>query len=187
LNTFQATKQEELLSKRVHGMGKHLHVGLATHSRHAHEDVTTALAEHARANIMYERQLMRELEAVRPELRAVTRKGPAPAAPVSNGATSAAPSAVPKTAPLPPSTSAPQARDFAASGSQTGPLVGHFQQPAPTPQPVYTPLPGPSHVDPLNAPPKPGGSRINALARSVQIEKPRLDPREAASKLANFL
>ncbi|KZP00228.1 hypothetical protein CALVIDRAFT_533871 [Calocera viscosa TUFC12733] len=186
----EATKQEEILSKRVHGMGQNLHQALAVHSRHAHEDVTLSLAEHARANIMYERQLLRELEALRPDLRAVMKKQvPAPVAvaiPTPNGVP--APSAVPKTAPLPSSSSTPTPRPYPASGSQTGPLSGQFtsQQPTPT-QPIYSPLPGPSTTDPLSAPPRPGASRASALARSVQIEKPRLDPREAASKLANFL
>ncbi|EJU06605.1 hypothetical protein DACRYDRAFT_74130 [Dacryopinax primogenitus] len=188
----EATKQEDMLSKRVHGMGQNLHQALATHSRHAHEDVTLSLAEHARANILYERQVLRELETLRPDLRAITKKPiPAPviAPPPTNGASVVpTPTVVPQTAPLASSSSVHQQRPYPASGSQTGPMSGQFtsQQPTPT-QPIYSPLPGPSTSDPLSASPRPGASRVNVLARSVQIEKPRLDPREAASKLANFL
>jgi len=51
------------------------------HNRYANDDITTALIEHARSSIMYERQLLKELEALRGDVanaanRVVVPSGP---------------------------------------------------------------------------------------------------------------
>ncbi|KDQ08900.1 hypothetical protein BOTBODRAFT_191510 [Botryobasidium botryosum FD-172 SS1] len=67
----EAGKTETHLAKRVEGMSVNLHKALATHSRQTHEDITHALIEHARSSILYERQILRELEALKPDVAAI--------------------------------------------------------------------------------------------------------------------
>ncbi|KAF8897839.1 Vps5 C terminal like-domain-containing protein [Infundibulicybe gibba] len=77
----EANKYEQVLAKRAEGISQNLHRALATHNRHANDDITTALIEHVRSSIMYERQLLRELEALRGDVNNAASK----VAPVSNG------------------------------------------------------------------------------------------------------
>jgi len=77
---FQANRYEQVLAKRAEGISQNLHKALQTHDRYVHDDVTTALIEHARSSIMYERQLLRELEALRVDVSNAAQKvvaGPA--------------------------------------------------------------------------------------------------------------
>ena len=76
----EANKVEHHLHQRVEGISQNLHRALHRHSRMAHEDITAALIEHARTNILYERQLLRELESLLPDVRASAN--PAPPQPV---------------------------------------------------------------------------------------------------------
>lgn len=66
----EANKVEDHLHQRVEGISQNLHRALHRHSRIAHEDIAAALIEHARTNILYERQLLRELESLLPDVRA---------------------------------------------------------------------------------------------------------------------
>ncbi|KAJ7228363.1 Vps5 C terminal like-domain-containing protein [Mycena pura] len=61
----EANKYEQTLARRAQGISQNLHHAMQTHNRYANDDTTTALIEHARSSIMYERQLLRELEALR--------------------------------------------------------------------------------------------------------------------------
>ncbi|THV08297.1 hypothetical protein K435DRAFT_6399 [Dendrothele bispora CBS 962.96] len=102
----EASKYEQVLAKRADGISQNLHRSLETHNQYANDDITAALIEHARSSIMYERQLLRELEALRTDVSnaankvALTANGapkptiippledfprPPPLAPVSNG------------------------------------------------------------------------------------------------------
>ncbi|SJL02053.1 uncharacterized protein ARMOST_05377 [Armillaria ostoyae] len=90
----EANKYEQVLAKRAEGISQNLHRALQTHNRYANDDITTALIEHARSSIMYERQLLKELEALRGD--------------VSNAAKKVAPSA----APPPKPTVIPPLEDF---------------------------------------------------------------------------
>jgi len=72
----EANKVENHLHQRVEGISQNLHRALHRHSRIAHEDITAALIEHARTNILYERQLLRELESLLPEVRASANPAP---------------------------------------------------------------------------------------------------------------
>ena len=76
----EANKVENHLHQRVEGISQNLHRALHRHSRIAHEDIAAALIEHARTNILYERQLLRELESLLPDVRASAN--PAPPQPV---------------------------------------------------------------------------------------------------------
>lgn len=51
-----------------------MHKALDTHNRYANDDITTALIEHARSAVMYERQLLRELEALRVDVSNAANK-----------------------------------------------------------------------------------------------------------------
>jgi hypothetical protein len=79
----QANKYEQVLARRAQGISQNLHQALETHNRYANDDITTALIEHARSSIMYERQLLRELEALRVDVSNAANKYVAPANGVS--------------------------------------------------------------------------------------------------------
>jgi hypothetical protein len=83
----EANKVEDHLHQRVEGISQNLHRALHRHSRIAHEDIAAALIEHARTNILYERQLLRELESLLPDVRASAN----PAAPQPVGTSSIPP------------------------------------------------------------------------------------------------
>lgn len=78
----EANKYEQVLAKRADGISQNLHRALQTHNRYANDDITTALIEHARSSIMYERQLLRELEALRVDVSNAAKK----VEPAANGA-----------------------------------------------------------------------------------------------------
>ncbi|KAG9104204.1 Vacuolar protein sorting-associated protein 17 [Ceratobasidium sp. 370] len=166
----EANKVEQLYQRRVEGISENLHGALRTHARHAHEDITHTLIEHARASIHYEKSRLRELETLRADVARAA--GPAQSVAVSNGR-----------APLPPPIRGPLIQPPLTSGSahSSGPPsprvaaprpAGQQPMPAPVPappgppaqtgshsQPVSagpsTPVPAASHVDPLVGTPRP--------------------------------
>ncbi|KAJ6628914.1 Vps5 C terminal like-domain-containing protein [Mycena sp. CBHHK59/15] len=75
----EANKYEQVLAKRAQGISQNLHQALETYNRYANDDITTALIEHARSSIMYERQLLRELEALRVDVSNAAKKYVPPA------------------------------------------------------------------------------------------------------------
>ncbi|KAI0960409.1 hypothetical protein AcW1_004932 [Taiwanofungus camphoratus] len=70
----EANKYEMILEKRAEGISQNLHRALERQRRLVTEDVTAALVEHVRSSIMYERQLLRELEALRPDVNNADKK-----------------------------------------------------------------------------------------------------------------
>ncbi|KAG8865405.1 Vacuolar protein sorting-associated protein 17 [Tulasnella sp. 330] len=70
----EATKIEQLLAKRVDGISQNLHKALHTHSRHTHEDIAQSLIEHARTVILYEKQLLKELESLKTDFSNINKK-----------------------------------------------------------------------------------------------------------------
>ncbi|KAF9568993.1 hypothetical protein CPC08DRAFT_813168 [Agrocybe pediades] len=78
----EASRYEQTLAKRAEGISQNLHRALETHNRYANDDITTALIEHARSSIMYERQLLRELESLRVDIGNANKK----VLPPTNGA-----------------------------------------------------------------------------------------------------
>ncbi|KAF8913776.1 Vps5 C terminal like-domain-containing protein [Gymnopilus junonius] len=119
----EANRYEQTLAKRAEGISQNLHRALQTHNRYANDDITTALIEHARSSIMYERQLLRELEALRVD--------------VSN----AAKKFVPTTTAAPKPTIVPPLEDDVErphpEPAPTAPLANGFHQPT-LPQPPHT-------------------------------------------------
>ncbi|KAH8830420.1 vacuolar protein sorting-associated protein vps17 [Flagelloscypha sp. PMI_526] len=75
----EANKYEQVLATRADGISQNLHRALETHNRYANDDITTALIEHARSSIMYERQLLKELEALRVDISNADREHVPPA------------------------------------------------------------------------------------------------------------
>lgn len=68
-----AKKYETLLAQRLQNISSTLQPSLRTHSRNAHEDVFAALLDHARSSLLYERQVLKELELLRPELAGIKK------------------------------------------------------------------------------------------------------------------
>ncbi len=63
----KANKYEQILAQRVDGISHNLHLAFGRHEKIVEDDITSALVEHARSMISYERQRLRELEALRPD------------------------------------------------------------------------------------------------------------------------
>jgi hypothetical protein len=131
----EANKVEQHIHRRVEGISQNLHRALHRHSRLAHEDLMAALIEHARTNIMYEKQLLRELESLKPDVRASADPAPPSTAPIAPLA------ALNRSATMP-----------APNGAQRQTITsGHFLPPSlqtsgkamsqPGPQPIITPSP----------------------------------------------
>ncbi|THH13640.1 hypothetical protein EW146_g6600 [Bondarzewia mesenterica] len=72
----EANKYEQILARRAEGISQNLHRALQTHKRLVTDDITTALIEHTRSSIMYERQLLRELESLRPDVSNANANAP---------------------------------------------------------------------------------------------------------------
>ncbi|CCM00668.1 uncharacterized protein FIBRA_02707 [Fibroporia radiculosa] len=70
----EANKYEIILAKRADGISQNLHRALDRHKRLVKDDVSAALVEHVRSSIMYERQLLRELEALKPDVSNAAKK-----------------------------------------------------------------------------------------------------------------
>ncbi|KAJ9105152.1 hypothetical protein QFC19_003610 [Naganishia cerealis] len=64
----EAQDLDETFARRVAAISTNLRAALQVHSRQAHDDAALMLIEHAKSKIMYEKQLLKELEAVRPEI-----------------------------------------------------------------------------------------------------------------------
>ncbi|KAH9977635.1 hypothetical protein BGW80DRAFT_1283403 [Lactifluus volemus] len=236
----EANKYEQILVRRADGISQNLHRALQNHWRLVTDDITTALIEYTRSSIMYERQLLRELESLRPDVATSNAK----VAPRTNGIPKpiiippleddfkpppppAEPSPFPKRGPVPASSIPPSL----ASGRPSvihrtePPLGGRFVdgtksmfiQPSSTQAEgsasgSLSSVPRPSNTDPLLGGPLMssdsvqrrstvdgipqstsdvdplGGIRPANMSASVRVQptRPRLDAREAASKLANM-
>ncbi|KAF9054947.1 hypothetical protein BDZ89DRAFT_1087736 [Hymenopellis radicata] len=117
----EANKYEQVLARRAEGISQNLHRALETHNQYANDDITSALIEHARSSIMYERQLLKELEALRGDVNSAAKKVVPSAAPAPR------PAFIPKledfSKPPPPRAQPPPASKPNANG---------FHQPPPT-------------------------------------------------------
>ncbi|KAF8842770.1 hypothetical protein BDN67DRAFT_925885 [Paxillus ammoniavirescens] len=70
----EANKYEQVLAQRANGISQNLHRALAMHTKTVADDVTAALIEHARSSIMYEKQLLKELESLRTDVANANQK-----------------------------------------------------------------------------------------------------------------
>ncbi|CAL1701329.1 unnamed protein product [Somion occarium] len=64
----EASRYEQILARRAEGISQNLHCALDRHKKLVADDITSALVEHVRSSIMYERQHLRELEALRTDI-----------------------------------------------------------------------------------------------------------------------
>jgi len=204
----EAAQIEEILTKRVQGISENLHKAIITHSRHTHEDVTSGLIEHARTTLIYERTILKELEAVRNDVRTIGQPRSA-----------LSPTITPQQSPVSPLPAAsPRAPALQYAQSESSPKIvdPHFQQEASrqtnqavsvqpgslptTPRPLNgsksmiitpsRPQGGPLDsvtVSPAQSHRNPKGSVNMARSMFIQPQRGRIDEREAARKLANFL
>ncbi|KAF9534782.1 Vps5 C terminal like-domain-containing protein [Crepidotus variabilis] len=155
----EANRYEQILARRAENISQNLHRALQQHNKYANEDITMALIEHARSSIMYERQLLRELEALRADIQGADKKvipsangvpkptiippledfdrrhpAPAPSAPISNGFHPPLPSQLQP----PPHTAGIPSRNGSPSG-----FVPNRQPPAPSAHTIQSPTPSP--------------------------------------------
>lgn len=86
----EANKYEQILVRRADGISQNLHRALQTHRSLVTDDITTALIEYTRSSIVYERQLLRELESLRPDVAN------------SNAKVASKPNGIPKPTVIPP-------------------------------------------------------------------------------------
>ncbi|KAI0082356.1 hypothetical protein K474DRAFT_1585376 [Panus rudis PR-1116 ss-1] len=87
----EANKYEQILARRAEGISQNLHRALDRHKKLVADDVTSAIVEHVRSSIMYERQHLRELEALRADIRNA-----------ANQAVASKPAVVPRPTVVPP-------------------------------------------------------------------------------------
>ncbi|KAF7792889.1 hypothetical protein EIP86_003990 [Pleurotus ostreatoroseus] len=201
---LMAERYEQILARRAEGISQNLHRALARHKRLVTEDVTTALIEHIRSSIMYERQHLRELDALRTDVgnaasKYVAAKPPAPRPtvippledyakppiprPASGMSNGISPASVERTAPA-PSMPAP-----AGPVSSIDPLRARSPlRPAPTPQSPSSmsqsatlPRPPPSFVSQANPNPNADplqspGAGPSSPGRSPSFRSPSFGP-----------
>lgn len=127
-----------MLARRAQGISQNLHQALETHNRYANDDITTALIEHTRSSIMYERQLLRELEALRVDVA----KAADAYVPPANGVPKPPIPVVEEYQPKPPSRIVPAVGAAPVNGApQPAPAVASAPAPGQQPPPprIHTP------------------------------------------------
>ncbi|CEQ39236.1 SPOSA6832_00759, partial [Sporobolomyces salmonicolor] len=211
----EAKKHETLLSTRLAAISSHLQPSLTSHSVSTHADLLSALAEHARSNLLYEKQRLKEYETLRPEMKAIKKPEAGviyhtpPAGAVGRAGVASA------------AGMQRSASNLSAASSAGGSLLPHPQSPSGSPtlnrrfvgpgSPSFTPPLSPrvgaggGGRDPLSGGGEPGaaaGTRrdlssmaqktqkrtVRSMASSVIVEgdrRQRVDARMAASMLAN--
>lgn len=206
-NIGQAVSLEKTLASRVDNISANLHVALRAHSRATHDDVAIALLEHARTSILGHRQMLKELEALKPDIARIGNSAaPAPSARPSqpqyqppngyNGASSG-PSRPPQASMTasqpyydprpPPPANAASYHDGSRSIFLPGPAPQQAGQQAGIPRSQSTEIRGP--VDPLGGQPTGMAQSMILPGQRAQVPTGRggtrkLDERMAAKLLA---
>ncbi|GAA6003559.1 hypothetical protein JCM10207_000389 [Rhodosporidiobolus poonsookiae] len=196
----EAQRYEETLGRRLMGISTNLQPSLTRHSVDAHSDLLSSLLEHARTNLIYEKQRLKEFEMLRPEMRNIrkpdagviyhTTPSGATMARTASGTSATSVGSRIAGGPLGGQGSSP-----ASSPTQTRTFVGRG---GPSFAPPSTPAsPASSYSsDPLRASAPDLGSMaqrtqkrtVRSMASSVHVEgdrRQRPDARMAASMLAN--
>lgn len=70
----EAKKNETIISSKALLISNHLRPSLRTHSEFLHDDLLYSLMENARTQLIYEKQILKELERVKPELDSISLK-----------------------------------------------------------------------------------------------------------------
>lgn len=188
IQSFKAERYEQILARRAEGISQNLHRSLTRHKRLVSEDVTAALIEHVRSSIMYERQHLRELEALRPDVQNADKKH-IPTKPTTAPRPSYIPPLEDFSKPVPPPmNSAPVSninRAPSTTPSLSGPLSARPASPSPATTPQrYTPaLPSSVVNSPLQSPgagpssPTPHSAKPLAPAPAPLLDGPPLGGR----------
>lgn len=69
----QAKRHETLLTARLTAISSSLSPSLARHSVQTHADLLSTLVEHAKSNLLYEKQRMKEYETLRSEMKSIRK------------------------------------------------------------------------------------------------------------------
>lgn len=204
LDEFEEAKKAEMtLGRRVAAVSARLAPSLDAHIIDAHAHLLDVLAQHARAGLACERQLQRDLLALRPELLAITSRTTAEAysvrsMPAPSGAVNTAMSAAPQS---------PRASRIEGVPPVPSPTRRSIAQHRPEAWPaVYSPPSSPTTAQSQPAlhsrgPSVATSNRISELARSVTVtrsdqkaakpsssdDRTAISARAAARSLANFL
>lgn len=180
----QAKRLEDVLARKATAIGTSLRPALRTHSKHLHDDLLYALMEHARTQTIYERQILKELELLRPEIAKIPAKDSGIVY-VAQASSSAATSPAPGSSP-----SLSMRRGGSTMSTPYSPRPGSIDSTT-RPQSMYagsavaSPNLGAGPDDPLqgsmiNTTSTVGRShRINDMARSVLVTKGEMDRRQA--------
>ncbi|KAH9965789.1 Vps5 C terminal like-domain-containing protein [Russula dissimulans] len=153
----EANKYEQILVRRADGISQNVHRALQTHQRLVTDDVTTALIEYTRSSIMYERQLLRELETLRPDVSG------------SNAKVVPKPNGIPKPTIIPPLED-----DFKPLVPLTVPNPSQSRGPVPAPSIPPSVVSGRSGISQAPVPPQsPGaGSSKSPIAVPQPVRPP---------------
>ncbi|GJN88144.1 hypothetical protein Rhopal_001100-T1 [Rhodotorula paludigena] len=190
----EAQRYEETLGRRLQGISTNLQPSLTRHSLDTHNDILSALLEHARHTLLYEKQRLKEYETLRPEMRAIRKpdagviyRGTPGAAGMGRTASGASASSASGTLrPASPAASPTPSRTFGSS-----PLAANAPaaRPPGAPGAAGDPLTSYSAGPDLSSMAQKGQKRsVRSMASSVHVEgdrRQRVDARMAASMLAN--
>ncbi|KAJ7639072.1 Vps5 C terminal like-domain-containing protein [Roridomyces roridus] len=193
----EANKYEQVLARRAEGISQNLHQALATHNKYANDDITAALIEHARSSIMYERQLLRELEALRTDVSKAADKYVPPATPAIQPPTPIYAEALPAVIPPPAApVIPPQAMPSATLPPAVPPPVnGINYAPGTQPPPPRIDTPrerapfqsfGAMASTPLANPLSPGPPSASSTRAIYERREPPLTPSSTQSSFAAF-
>jgi hypothetical protein len=70
---FQAKRHETLLTARLSAISSSLSPSLARHSVQTHSDLLSTLLDHAKSNLLYEKQRLKEYETLRSEMKNIRK------------------------------------------------------------------------------------------------------------------
>ncbi|KAH8927570.1 hypothetical protein BT69DRAFT_1213830 [Atractiella rhizophila] len=62
----EATTLESTLAQKISALNEHLTPSMKTHAKHSHADLVAAVVEQARSSLIYEKQILKELEMCKP-------------------------------------------------------------------------------------------------------------------------
>lgn len=181
----EAERYEQILARRAEGISQNLHRALARHKRLVAEDVTTALIEHVRSSIMYERQHLRELEALRPDIQNADKKH-VPQKPVVAPRPNYIPPLEDFSKPVPPPLSTAPATNGSRSSSVAPSVSGPLSARPASPAQRYTPtLPSVAVNSPLQSPGAGPSSPVAPPANTSSFAPPPNDAPPLGGRLVD--
>ncbi|GAA6024755.1 hypothetical protein JCM11491_004803 [Sporobolomyces phaffii] len=187
----EAKRHETLLTARLAAISSSLSPSLARHSVQTHTDLLSTLLDHAKSNLLYEKQRLKEFETLRTEMKNIRKlEGgvvyhhhgqPSPTA--SPRANFSSPGSVPGVPRNGSSISAPMSPAPSTASSTAASVPPHASHDPLSPSNVS------SHSRDLSSmAQKPQKRTVRSMASSVVVEgdrRQRVDARMAASMLAN--